>query len=455
MNYIALLASSARLLDLHDSGRGYGESENFSREKRAGHSDGIYLDIAALVIERLKQQDEVAYQEYLSFSAIATHVKAVRPDTDESDVAYVIGVLRRPTELFYISRENGIAERHSEKKRTALVEKTDYADEYRLSPTGRILPALANTARDATYVRGDAYNLLHAVEGNDFQKIPQFTDEIISQLRVEILNIHSAMEKVGRVATISTYIDNFEQWKKIIADTIQIVSRTEERLDSTSFREDLDAWLDGPGAISNLTFNGLHSEVLRVRQVLVTFNRLLSELVHIAMKERRNAVAPPSFKDFASQLVRTPFSQAAEQHFFRQWGACKLETPFHSVFDGVGAAQSRELPERATAVSFCDEIIEPASDLGRLRFLDCHGKEIVERLRVGPLMLSEAIDDGLFNVDNDALIGDLVGVFVTPDSLQIDGIIEIRIKPDLSGTQIDGSDYLFTDLELSLTEGFK
>lgn len=452
MDYIALLSATVRLLDLHDSKRGYGEASNFTQESRPGNEDGVYLDIAALVIQCLKIQDESAHQEYTPLSSIVRHVRTVRPDVNESDVAYTIGVLRRPTEIFYISRESSIPERHSEKRKTALVEKTDYADEYRLSPTGRMLPALANTARDATYVRGDAYNLLHAVEGSDFQKISQFTDEITSQLRAEILCIHAAMEKVGRVEAINSYIGNFEQWKKIITDTIQIVTRTEERLDSASFREDLDAWLDGPGIKSNLTFNGLYHEVLRVRQVLATFNRLLSELVHTAMKERRNAIAPPSFKDFASQLVRNPFSPAAEEHFFRQWGAWKLETPFHSVFDGLGAVLIRELPEKATAVSFIDEVIEPASDLGKLRFLDCHGKEIVKRLRAGPLLFSDAVDDGLFVVDDEVLIGDLVGVFVTPDALEVDGTINIRIKPDLSRTLIDGNDYLFTDLELSLTE---
>lgn len=45
------------------------------------------------------------------------------------------------------------------------------------------------------------------------------------------------------LAGVNSYIGNFEQWKKIITDTIQIVTRTEERLDSASFREDLDAWL--------------------------------------------------------------------------------------------------------------------------------------------------------------------------------------------------------------------
>lgn len=450
MNYVALLASAVRLLDLHDSNRGYGEADNFSRERRPGQSDGVYLDIAALAIERLKQQDDAAYQEYLSFSMILEHVRATRPDVNENDVAYVLGVMRRPTELFYISRDNETPERHSEKRKTALIEKIDYADEYRLSPTGRSLPGLANAAKNATYVRGDAYNLLHAVEGNDFQNIPNFADEIVSQLRAEILNIHAAIERAGRADAINAYIKNFEQWKGIIADTIQIVSRTEERLDGTAFRERLEAWLDSDGNKSSLTFNKLHNEVLRIRQVLTTFNRLLTDLVQVAMRDRRNAVAPPSFRDFAAQLVRSPFSSRVEEHFFRQWGACKLEAPFHSVFDGVAAVSVRDVLPKASAPVFAGEVIEAASDIGKLRFLDARGKEIAARLQVGPLSLSSAIADGLFIVDSDVLIGDLVGVFVVPEALQLDGAIEIRLAQGLNQTRLGMDDYLFTDVELVL-----
>lgn len=453
MNYVALLASAVRLLDLHDSNRRYGEADNFSREKRPGQSDGIYLDIAELVIERLKQHDDAAYQEYLPFSAILGHVRTTRPDVNESDVAYVLGVLRRPTELFYISRENGTAERHSEKRRTALIEKIDYADEYRLSPTGRGIPGLANAARNATYVRGDAYNLLHAVENNDFQEILNFADEIVSQLRAEILNMHAAIERVGRVDTVDTYIKNFEQWKNIIADTIQIVTRTEERLDSSAFRERLEAWLDDDRNKSSLTFNKLHNEVLRIRQVLTTFNRLLTDLVQIAMRERRNAVTPPSFREFAAQLVRNPFSSRVEEHFFRQWGACKLETPFHSVFDGLAAVSVREVSPQASAPVFEDEVIEAASDIGKLRFLDARGKEIAARLQAGPLSLSSAIADRLFVVDSDVLIGDLVGVFVMPEALPLEGGLEIRITQGLHRAQLGMDDYLFTDVELVLRKG--
>ena len=177
MEWIPLIAASLRLVDLHDSDRAYGSPSNFTRESRTGNSDGVYLDIAFHVIHRLKLLDQSASQDYLPFSSILSAIKDDRPDVAEVDVQYVLNVLRRPSELFYLTSIAGHESKacHSEKRETALIEKTDYADEYRLSASGRMLLSLANVARDATYLRGDAYNLLHAIEWNDFPKILKLT----------------------------------------------------------------------------------------------------------------------------------------------------------------------------------------------------------------------------------------------------------------------------------------
>lgn len=50
----------------------------------------------------------------------------------------------------------------------------------------------------------------------------------------------------------------------------------------------------------------------------------------------------------------------------------------------------REVSPKASAPVFSDEVIEAASDIGKLRFLDAHGKEIAARLQAGPLSLSSA-----------------------------------------------------------------
>jgi hypothetical protein len=450
VDYIPLLAATARLLDLHDSDRGYGESPAFTRESRTGKADGVYVDIAALVIQCLKAQDETAHQEYLPFAAIFRHVRLTRPDVDVSDVAYVLNVLRRPTELFYLERPPGSpdAERHSEKRKTAIIDKTDYADEYRLSPTGRLLPALVNAAKDATYLRGDAYNLLHAIEFRDFQKVGIFADEIVGQLRNEILDILAALEKVGKSETIDKYVARFEQYCRVINETVDIVRKAEEELDKKTMVVDFSDWLDRSDA--DITLDSVKAHVLRVRQVLVIFNRRVAELVHAATQGKRIAVPPPSFLEVAASLLRAPFSTTQESHFLQQWGAVTLESPFHSVLDGLNAVQIKEGEREATALEFEDDAVEPVAQLGKVLFVARYGAEIATSLKQSPLLLSEAIDRGWFMLDGKPLIGDLVGVFVAPDALPIKGRLEIRVSPGLTVRPVDGGDLLFNDLELAI-----
>ena len=48
-----LIKAAARLIDLHDSRRAYGESATFQTEERAGNGDGRYLAMAAAAVQAL------------------------------------------------------------------------------------------------------------------------------------------------------------------------------------------------------------------------------------------------------------------------------------------------------------------------------------------------------------------------------------------------------------------
>ena len=56
--------------------------------------------------------------------------------------------------------------------------------------------------------------------------------------------------------------------------------------------------------------------------------------------------------------------------------------------------------------------------------------------------MSEAIDKGWFMVEGRMLLGDLVGVFVAPDSLAVNGDIQIHIIPTFNSQKI-GADEFF------------
>jgi hypothetical protein len=453
MDWIPLIASTLRLVDLHDSDRAYGSPSNYTREARTGNSDGVYLDIAFSVVHRLKLLDQSAHQDYLPFTSILNAVKEDRPDATDVDVQYVLNVLRRPAELFYLAKVAGEQARacHSEKRQTALVEKTDYADEYRLSASGRMLLSLANIAKDATYLRGDAYNLLHAIEWNDFPKIITFSDGIISQLKNEILEVRAALEKVGRTEGIDKYLDRFDQYKKVVEETIEIVQKAEKQMDDEKTLDAFSRWQET--ADLDITFDRLRNQINRVRQVLMIFNRLISELVSVALQEARTAVPPPSFIDAATHFVRFPLKPHIEGFLLSQWGALGMETPFHSVLDGLGAIKVRQVSEGMEALSFSEETIEPISRLGKAKFLDKHGEMIAEALKCGPLRLSDAINRGWFMVDDNMMLGDLVGVFVAPGAIPIDADIMIGVTPELMTAPVGEGELLFTDLEISAVGG--
>lgn len=449
MNYITLLSTAVRFIDLHDSDREFGGSPSFTRENRPGKSDGVYLNIAILVVECLRKLDQSSHQEYMSFDSILNVVKNDQADVDENDVLYVLNVLRRPSELFYLkpSQENSKLIRQSEKRKTAIVEKTESAGEYRLSPSGRLFLSLVNAARDAVYLRGDAYNLLHAIEGYDFQNILTFSNEIVGQLRNEILDIRSALERIGHSESIDKYIGKFDQYRKVVEETILIVQKAERQLENP---ETLEAFSNSDIDIS---FEGLCASVNRVRQVLIPFNRLISELVSAALQDRRNITPPPQFLKAALHFVKNPLTPINEDFLLNQWGAVGLETPFHSALDGRAAIKIKPELVKSQSLVFEGEQIEPISRLGKLHFLDSHGTAIAEALKRAPLSLSEAIDNGWIMVDEHSFLGDLIGIFVAPDVLPVDGDIQIHISPSLKTKKVGDDDFLFNDIEISLTGG--
>ncbi len=340
MDYIALLSAIVRFVDIHDSQRAYGGNPNFSEEARSGHGDGRYLNIAFSIIERLRELDQTSGKDYLPSSVIYQHVREDCGEQNEDVVQFVLNVLRRPTEIFYIDRSPGAANaRKSEKRQTALIEKTDFADEYRLSPSGRMFFALSGVARDALYLRGDAYNLLHAIEYGDFHNVQKFAGELVGLLRTEILDISAILEKVENVSRVDRYLEKLDQYRKVVEESLDIARKAEEQLSTRESLDNFSSWQEKTAA--DLTFEGVRASVKVLWNVLDRFNRLLGQLISVFLQGPRTAAPPPSFLRFAKSLLRSPAPER-ENHLLQQWGAVALETPFHSVLDGLGRFASRQ-----------------------------------------------------------------------------------------------------------------
>lgn len=450
LDLLPLLCPVARLLDLHDSDRGIGGPPAFVKEDRTGEKKGTYLDIAVLVLRCLREQDERSSQDYLPFLLIFEYVGAVR-EAQECDVLFVLNVLRRPTELWYLDRSAESISLRSESRKTVLVEKTDYADEYRLSSSGRTIHSLASAARDTAYLKGDAYNLLQAIEWQDFGKIVAFAAEISTHLRIEILEIRRTLERLGGHQETPEYVSRFKQYQKMIDETVGILRQAERELAAPDSLDAFLIWVE-QDSVQDISFEALQQSVLNVRRTLTVFNRLMSELVAAVMQQKRSAVRPVDFRAIAANLVKAPPTPTRRDFLLQQWGALELVAPGNTYRDCAGTIKVRSSVEERPQI-FDGAGSEEFTQLGRLKFMNAYGRALAERLQLGPLRLSEALEHGYFEIDGELFLGDLVGTFVAPDSLPIAASVSIRLAPSLIRKDLGaGRMLLYSDIEICAME---
>jgi hypothetical protein len=451
MDWIPLLASVIRLADLHDSQRVLGNPPEYAQELRSGNKDGVYLYIGIDVIQCLRTLEQSSVDDYMPLSQIVRFVRKQRPATAEIDVQFVLNVLRRPTELWYVGQDTpGEIRTLRSEKNTALLEKTAYADEYRLSRAGRATISLASAYKSVAYMESDALRILRAVEGDDFHLLATFADDLIQQLRREILDIRDVQEKIGQTGVVEQYITNFRRYQKVIDNTIAMIRKAEQTLDTSETYDRFVRWQERPDVNTDITYDQLGSYIHRVRQVLEVFNRAITQLVGISLHSKQSAVPPPSFLALAIHFVEMPPAEAKLEGLLRQWGAMGLSTPFFSALDAKGAVKLRKQGLVREAVRFHDGELEAVSRIGKIEFLDRHGAAIASALKAAPISLSEALGRGWFMLDQNLALGDLLGVFFAPDSLPIEGKLSVSLSDELRTADLECGEFLYNDLKITV-----
>ena len=158
------------------------------------------------------------------------------------------------------------------------------------------------------------------LSGTISRNIQVFANEIVSQLRSEILDVRSALEKVGRTEHIDNYIMKFGQYRRVINENHRHCPKRQ----NTNWKAPI-YWRLLKALTRKLALKNCARNVNRVRQVLVIFSRLISELVSTGLQARRNATSPPQFLHAAIHFVKIPLQQHQEDFILKQWGAITLE----------------------------------------------------------------------------------------------------------------------------------
>lgn len=446
MKCLPLLRLSARLLDLHDAQREPGNSPVYTQEERAGWRDGHYLDLASIVLDVLRGFAHESGNEFIGFDALLISVREVRSQVDPEDLRYVLNVLARPTELWSIDRSDGRADLVSDKQ-TNLVERTYYAEDYRLTAAGRDAISVSSNISDFVYAEGDALKLLRAIESGDFEVVPSFCDGLLDTIRFTSVELRQEIER-GQIDQESEMFKvKMPRFREVIEKTSELLRQAEARLKSwrASDNDELDDALV-------VDVYELEHQVLRVYQALESFGRDLAELTKIAAKRRTSAVTATDFLQVALNLVKRPPSERQLASLFRRFGPLSLNGIFPSPADVRGKVRI-SLTKAEIAPRFEIAVGGPEAIDTRLRFLGEYGDVIRTRLASGPLPLSEALERGWCVLDGTLELAELLGVYVAPWELSGDEPVELRIPREVT-TRSDGvvGELIYSDLELARVE---
>lgn len=438
-----VLKVSARLVDLHDSRRNYGESPNYQGDVRSGHGDGRYVAMATHCLDKLHDFGRRSGDEYTSLATLTQALRVELPWTQEVDVEYVLNVLSRPTELKLLLLDGGVDGHVITEKDTNLVEKSPNVAEFRLSWVGRRVLSMATNLddeyQDIAYIEGDVTKLIRALENGKLRPALNFVEQLNDQLRVAHALLVSLIERGGRglreayseMAGHTELMSRANELVKIADAKINEILRTDRDIDD----EDVPIGL-------------VRERVRELSRGIVRYSRQLSQLSAEISRGISSSVDAPSFAELARHWVKQQPSEARLNQIMSVMGPSEVKGILAMGTDYEGTIRSRTVVERLPETVDLSEYAEP-QEHEFTRWLTANRAIIEQRIRDGGLSLEAAIADGLATMETDEAFGCLVTALSALESwTDLDGLI-LTLTDELSKAQLPALEVMFSGLTIT------
>lgn len=435
-----LLKLSTRLLDLHDSRRGSGESPQYQTEDRPGLGDGRYIALAEAVLDVLQKLDARTGDEFSSLQAIQQGVREHIDWAEDIDVEYVLNVLSRPSELKLLySPEAGPAYVISDKE-THLVEKAAHVVEYRLSRLGKTALVIASDHMDIAYIEGDVTKLIRAIQAARLGPALGFVERLLQQLRTEQLKLVALIERTagGRRAREET-LAQMDLHRETMRRTVDLVQEASFAIDEI-VRKEVETADDVPIGL-------IRAKVKELTGGVVRFGRELTRLAELAMVSKPSSVQAPDFGGLARQWTKAPPSAQQISRMLEMLGPGRAPNvaPMGSDYAGIVKARVTDV---VTAESLqLDGFDIPAED----QFTDWLQRNLpyLESQLHSGVTLGEALRAGLGH-DGDAHTLNCLVMALTAADDWVRAPVDGELARELDHFNLPGLQVMFSNLKLKL-----
>jgi hypothetical protein len=440
LNLSPLLKVSARLLDLHDSRRGPGESTQYQNEERPGLGDGRYFAIASVVLSVLQDFGKRSGDEYSSLTAIFQGVQGRLPWANESEIEYALNVLSRPSELKLL-HEDGDGESHViGDKETNLTDKAAHISEFRLSKIGKTALSMAMDNTDITYIEGDVIKLTRALESGRLAQALGFVDRLIEQLRTEHLALITLIERTsgGRQARPGS-IDDLESYAATMRRAADLVGTAQTRIDDI-------ARSDKPRVDDDVPLGLIRERVRELSRGIVRYAREITLLATQTLSATTTTVKAPSFADLAIRWVKSSPSKTQVETILEVMGPAFPIAIIPMGTDYQGLVKERGGKSQATPQIALSEYEMPI------------GNEFIEWLKLNQIALNASIQDdglsiqsaiekGLADMDGASAFNCLVAAITSPDEWVGDEV-DATLETGLQKSRTAGLDVMYSGLQI-------
>lgn len=431
---VRLVATVARLLDLHNSRRERGSrSANVAQQPQVSAAAGYYLWLGLQIIQILHRQAKQGSSGPVPIQRLHEELSRMMGAVTRSDLEYCLSFLSLEREIRYLDPTSfPMEESRLTQTPTQLLRFDKRFGQVRLSDGGRLLMRISALHQDWLYEDKDVERIPASIERGIFEDIPRICDEVIGNLRA----LNERLTEIEESPTFESLRNEFQergrQYREMLNMANTALSRALTALATSATRERFERWRSFRG-IEDLEIDDALGHVEAVYHALHSLERHFVEFIKNIQSRRRAPLGVVRFQDVCRRLVYSAPSHDALLNLFTDLGPWRARSAWFHEKDFVGRTDLRAVRPDAEGVVFEERAEETAQDRFQ-SFLERNRAWILARLRCGPITFSDLVTETDLAFMEGEGPASFFGVFSLPDELANE---EVSIFVGLSGGRMD------------------
>jgi hypothetical protein len=431
---VRLVATVARLLDLHNSRRERGSrSTTVSQQPQVSAAAGYYLWLGLQTIQLLHRHAKQGSSGPVPVARLNEELSEKIGDVARSDLEYCLSFLSLEREIRYLDPSSLPAEVHRVTQTPTQILRFDKRfGQVRLSDAGRLLMRISALHQDWLYEDKDVERIPASIERGVFEDIPRICDEVIGNLRA----LNERLTEIEESPTFESLRAEFEergrQYREMLNMAGIALTRALTLLASPAIRERFERWRSFR-SIEDLELEDALSYVEAVLHALHSLERHFVEFIKNIQSRRRAPLGVVRFQEVGERLVYSAPSHQVLLNLFADLGPWRARSVWFHPVDFIGRADLRSGLTVTSGAVYEERPAETAQERFQ-SFLERNRSWMLARLREGPVALSDLVRKTDLVFSEGESPASFFGVFSLPDEIA-DG--EVNIVVGLSGTRMD------------------